>query len=96
MQTLITTQFTPDELAEIIRVAVTEAITAYGAITPPPPKDTRYLSRKETARKLGVNLTTLWQRTRKGEITAHKFGSRVLYKPSDVEAALNKVKVSPL
>lgn len=96
MQSIITTQFSPEELVEIIRLAVTEAITAYGAITPPPPKDTRYLSRKECAAKLGVNLTTLWDRTRKGEITAHKFGSRVLYKPADVEAALNEVKVSSL
>jgi len=96
MQSIITTQFTPDELTEIIRLAVTETFTAYGAINTPPPKDTHYLSRKQTAAKLGVNLTTLWERTRKGEITAHKFGSRVLYRPEDVESALCKVNVSSL
>jgi len=96
MQSIITTQFTPDELTEIIRLAVTEAFTAYRAISPPPPKEPHYLSRKQVAAKLGINLTTLWDRTRKGEITAHKFGSRVLYKPDDVEAALCKVNVSSL
>lgn len=95
MQSIITTQFSYEELTEIIRLAVTEAITAYGAINTPPPKEPHYLSRKETAKRLGVNLTTLWERTRQGEITAHKFGSRVLYKPDDVEAALCKVNVSP-
>ena len=92
---VITTQFTPDELTEIIRLAVSEAFTAYGAINTPPPKEPHYLSRKQTAAKLGVTLTTLWERTRKGEITAHKFGSRVLYKPSEIDAALCKVNVSP-
>lgn len=95
MQSIITTQFSPDELTEIIRLAVTEAITAYGPINPPPPKEPHYLSRKETAKRLGVNLTTLWDRTRRGEITAHKFGSRVLYRPEDVESALCKVRVTP-
>lgn len=93
MQSIITTQFTPDELTEIIRLAVTEAITAFTPTPTQPPTEPRYLSRKEVSARLGVTLTTLWERTRKGEITAHKFGSRVLYRPEDVEAALNKVKV---
>jgi excisionase family DNA binding protein len=96
MQSIITTQFSPDELTEIIRLAVTEAITAFTPYPTQPPTEPRYLSRKETAARLGITLTTLWERTRKGEITAHKFGSRVLYKPENVEAALNQVKVSPI
>ena len=94
MQSIITTQFTPDELTEIIRLAVSEALTAFTPYPPQPPTEPRYLSRKETAARLGVTLTTLWERTRTGEITAHKFGSRVLYKPDDVEAALTKVSTT--
>ncbi|WP_373511778.1 helix-turn-helix domain-containing protein [Persicitalea sp.] len=93
MQSIITTQFTPDELTQIIRLAVSEALTAFTPYPTQPPTEPRYLSRKETAAQLGVTLTTLWERTRTGEITAHKFGHRVLYKPADVEAALSKVKV---
>jgi hypothetical protein len=91
MQSIISTQFTPDELTELIRLAVSEAITAFVPY-PTLPTEPRYLSRKETAARL--TLKTLWDRTRRGDITAHRFGNRVLYKLEDVEAALSKVRTT--
>ena len=50
------------------------------------------LTRKETARMLGVTLATLWQWAKSGYLTPVKIGTRVMYRPSDVDAMLTKQK----
>ncbi len=48
-----------------------------------------YLSAKETAKKLGISLTTLWQWSKdKTKITPIHIGRKVRYKLSDVERIL--------
>lgn len=56
--------------------------------TPPPEK---YFTRKETASKLNVSLPTLTSYTQRNLITGNRFGVRVMYKQSDIEAALQKM-----
>ena len=59
------------------------------------PQDTlqaeNYLTRKETAGKLNVSLPTLNEYTKRRLITGYRFGVRVLYKQSEIEAALTKM-----
>lgn len=50
-----------------------------------------YLTRKETAKLLSVNLTTLWSHTNKGYLRSYKIGSRILYKSTEVAEAINKL-----
>lgn len=48
------------------------------------------LTRKETAEKLGVTLTTLWHWQKSGYLTPVKIGTKVMYRPSDVDELLLK------
>ena len=56
-----------------------------------PKTDTKYLTRRETARRLRISLVTLTDWVNHGKIRAHKIGGRVLFRDSDVEAALNRI-----
>lgn len=58
-----------------------------------PPED-KFITRKEAAKILRVSLPTLGVYVKKGLIQAHKFGSRVLFKDSDVIRALKVIKTS--
>ena len=55
------------------------------------PSTTKVLTRKETAKRLNVSLTTLNTWSRRGIIQSKKVGSRVRYLESDVLAALQNV-----
>jgi excisionase family DNA binding protein len=56
----------------------------------PAPQE-KYLTRKETAALLNVSLPTLNEYTKRNLITGYRFGVRVLYKQSEIEAALTKI-----
>lgn len=57
------------------------------------PQAEKYLTRKETAALLNVSLPTLNEYTKGGKIKGYRFGARVLYKQSEIEAALTKINV---
>lgn len=50
------------------------------------------LTRKETAKMLGVSLQTLWEWSKSGYLTPVKIGTKVMYRPTDVEELLTKQK----
>lgn len=50
------------------------------------------LTRKEAAKKLGVTLTTLWHWQKSGYLTPVKIGTKVMYRPTDVDELLLKNK----
>jgi excisionase family DNA binding protein len=50
-----------------------------------------YLTRKEVAQRLGISLPTLGEWTKTGKIQGARIGSRVRYRESDVEAALQNI-----
>lgn len=52
----------------------------------------KYLTRKETANQLNVSLPTLNEYTKRNLITGYRFGVRVMYKQSGIEAALKQMK----
>lgn len=55
-------------------------------------KDEEYLTRKDTAKTFEISLPTLDNYTRKGVIKGYRFGSRIRYKKSEVEASLNQIR----
>jgi excisionase family DNA binding protein len=55
-----------------------------------------HYSRIETAKKLKISLPTLWKLTKDGTIPAYKIGKRVLYRTTDVEAALRQMNFNPI
>ena len=52
--------------------------------------DTQYLTRQETAKILSISLPTLSKHERNGKIASYRIGSRVLFKKSDIEAAIEQ------
>ena len=56
------------------------------------PKEEGYRTRKETAEMLNISLPTLNHYTKKRILTGYIVGVRVLYKQSEIESALSKIK----
>ena len=80
---------TTDQLSEMIRESVRDEMQN---LKPPKPKlENKFLTRKETARKLKVSLVTLTDWVNRGRIKAHKIGGRVLFRESDVDDALSQI-----
>ena len=55
-------------------------------------RPTEFLSRKETAKLLGVSLVTLHDLTQNGTVPGYRIGSLVRYKRHEVEKALQTIK----
>jgi excisionase family DNA binding protein len=80
---------TADQLSEMIRESLRDELQQLRPVQPK--TDTKYLTRHETARRLHISLVTLTDWVNRGKICAHKIGGRVLFRDSDVEAALNRI-----
>ena len=93
--TITQIQVTPDQLTELVRVAVRSELANY---TPPAPIGADlpdYLTRKQTASTLQVSLTTLhdWAKdtdNRGAVLVPLKINGRVRYQRADVLAALKE------
>lgn len=53
-----------------------------------------FLTRKDAANAMQVSLPTLHYYTKEGIIKGYRFGSRVRYKKSEVEASLNQIRLN--
>lgn len=80
---------TADQLSEMIRESLRDELQQFRPARPK--SETKYLTRQETARRLRISLVTLTDWINRGKICAHKIGGRVLFRDSDVEAALNQI-----
>lgn len=89
MQQIQLLQITPPELAALVAVEVANALQPYLAQLQTPPKDS-LLTRAEVCKQLAITPTTLWSRTKEGKIKSQRIGRRILYRASDVEAALTQ------
>ena len=56
------------------------------------PKENTLLTRKDTAKLLGISLPTLNEWTKAGELTSYRIGSSIRYKHHEVIQALSKIK----
>jgi excisionase family DNA binding protein len=74
-----------DEFRNIVRTEIDRAIVQLEE-SRAKQQSKIYLSRKDTAKKIGVSLPTLWALDKKGKLPAHRVGKKVLYELSQVEA----------
>jgi excisionase family DNA binding protein len=58
---------------------------------PPNNLSSEFLSRKDTAKLLGVSLVTLNEWTKTGKVQGYRIASRVRFKRAEVEASLQKI-----
>jgi len=58
----------------------------------PASSEIEFLTRKETAHKLGVSLVTLRKWTMEGIIPSYRISTRIRYKRAEIEEALQQVK----
>ena len=72
---------------EVVKVQLEELKKNFEPKTP-----TEYLTRQETADLLKVDLSTIWNYTKKGFLQSHGIGSRVYYKREEVENAIIELK----
>ena len=79
-----------NEMAQSIVAAQTKNMQEDSEAGMGAPERKRFITRKETARLLHVNYTTLWRWNKQGYLRSRKVGGRhVMYKYSDVMALLN-------
>lgn len=92
MQTQTIIQHSPTEFVAHVAEEVVERLkpllNKLLSSTPEP----RYHSKKETAKILGIAMSNLSEKTKTGEITASRFGGRVLYSDDDIKNALTKIR----
>jgi hypothetical protein len=73
-----------ETLKKVVNEAVADAISKHQPKTDEP----QYITRNELASQLHVTLVTLWGWDKKGLLTPHKIGNRVLYEKSEIEKSL--------
>ncbi len=80
------------ELTTALSDLVDEKIKAHKTQDNPNPQENKdYLSRSEVSKQLKISFPTLSKLTLEGVIKGYRIGRRVLYKPSEVEAALHQI-----
>lgn len=79
-------QISPEEFSELTADRVIEKLKRHL----PQPERPKYISRKDTAKLLGISLVTLHKWTKCGVLPSHRIASRIMYKPDEVEMSVKK------
>lgn len=80
-----------DELTDIIAEKLVDKLEKRIATLISKQNNEELLTRTDTAELLKINLTTLWNWTKKGKITAYGIGNRVYYKRGELKRALTQI-----
>lgn len=80
------------ELQGLIETAVRKVLQERNFAFEIPKIEIEYITRKETARILGISLPTLNEWSKKGIIPSYRISSRVRYKKDEILNSLNKVQ----
>ncbi|WP_454985887.1 helix-turn-helix domain-containing protein [Capnocytophaga bilenii] len=91
MNAIQITQFTPNELKSLLMEGVQQVINQIREEFQPK-TPTQYLTRKQVAKMLDINLTTLNNWTNKGVLISYGIQGRVYYKRDEVERAFIELK----
>lgn len=90
MEPIILSNYSLQDWQNVINSSVCNALQNHFNQTAPVPPAEKYLTRKETSKLLNVSLVTLNEYTKTGKIAACRFGVRVLYKLTEIEATLQR------
>jgi len=91
MNAIQITQFTPNELKSLLMEGVQQVVNQIREEFQPK-TPTQYLTRKQVAKMLDINLTTLNNWTNKGVLISYGIQGRVYYKRDEVERAFIELK----
>ncbi len=91
MNAIQITQFTPNELKSLLMEGVQQVVNQIREEFQPK-TPTEYLTRKQVAKMLDINLTTLNNWTNRGALTSYGIQGRVYYKRDEVEKAIIKLE----
>jgi excisionase family DNA binding protein len=87
-QTVLTT-FEPPQFSELMRTVIKEELQKLiPQLQQFKEPEKEYITRAEVCTKLSISLGTLHTATKAGKIKSHRIGRRVLYKPAEVNAAI--------
>jgi excisionase family DNA binding protein len=93
MEKLLFSPISLDELVTVISETVKKEVESAPSFrTPETPSE--YITRKETARLLGISLPTLNDWSKRGVIPSYRIESRVRYKKNEVLESLKKVRTN--
>jgi excisionase family DNA binding protein len=81
---------TPEQLETFIEKSVMKALEKFSSKNNNKPTK-EYYSRKEVAELFNCSLSTIYNWTTKGKLSAYLIGSRVLYRVDEVHASLIKL-----
>ena len=76
------------DMVEILKSALLPEIRNEIKTQIQPPKKEQYLSRKEVCEIFSIDFSSLWRWTTKGTLTAYNIEGKVLYKQSEIDAAI--------
>lgn len=88
--TQIFTSIPLEEFKTVLSETVKQEVEKFNR--PQPEKPTEFITRKETARILGVSLPTLNDWTKRGLFPCYRIASRVRYKKEEINSSLQLVK----
>ena len=92
-KTILLHQISPEDLQLLIREAVREELKDFSEeILKEKHDEEILLSRAEACELLKVSLTTLWNWTKAGNVTAYSIGNRVFYKKKQILDNLRKLR----
>jgi hypothetical protein len=81
-----------EELTEIIAEKLVDKLEKKIATLISAQNDEELLTREETAQLLKIDISTLWNWTKKGKIISYGIGNRVYYKKGEIMKALVSFK----
>ena len=91
MNAIQITELTTNELKSLLMEGVQQVVNQIREEFQPK-TPTEYLTRKQVAKMLDINLTTLNNWTNRGALTSYGIQGRVYYKRDEVERAFIKLK----
>lgn len=89
MNTIQIQNFSEEEFKSFIKDTIEQSVKD---LLPEPTSSITYLTRQETANKLGVSLVTLHKWTKSGIVKGHHINSRVRYKSDEIDRALQEIE----
>ena len=91
MESIPIIQLTPKQiknlLSEVVKPEIENLKQSFQ-----PKEPVNLLTRKEAAKLLKINLSTLWAWTNKGIIKSYAIGNRIYYKRHEILQALTEIK----